>query len=54
MSLYNKIIDLQKLNAAWNKVRKNKPACGVDNITWEQFDANKENELKKMYVELNS
>ena len=52
MSLYNKIIDLQKLNAAWNKVRKNKPACGVDNITWEQFDANKENELKKMYVEL--
>ena len=52
MSLYNKIIDLQKLNAAWSKVRKNKPACGVDNITWEQFDTNKENELKKLYVEL--
>ena len=38
MSLYNKIIDRQKLDAAWQKVRKNKPAAGVDRVTWEQYD----------------
>ena len=41
MSLYNKIIDLQKLNAAWSKVRKNKPACGVDNIIVAQLSRQK-------------
>ena len=41
MGLYGKIIDLQKLQMAWSKVRKNKPAAGTDNITWEQFDAQK-------------
>lgn len=37
MSLYNKIIDLQKLNVAWEHVRRNKPAAGADHITCEQF-----------------
>ena len=44
MGLYGKIIDLQKLQMAWTKVRKNKPAAGIDNITWEQFDAQKTEE----------
>lgn len=52
MSLYNKIIDLQKLNMAWEKVLKNKPACGVDNVTCEQFDENKAQELKQLNMEL--
>ena len=52
MSLYNKIIDLQKMNQAWEKVRKNKPAAGVDNVTFEQFEANRKEELKQLQIEL--
>ena len=52
MGLYGKIIDLQKLHMAWNKVRKNKPAAGIDDITWEQFDARKTEELKGLNKEL--
>ena len=48
MSFYSKIIDLQKLNMAWDRVRKNKPACGVDQITWEMFEENKKTELKQL------
>ena len=33
MSLYTKIIDRQKLSMAWNRVKKNRPACGVDNMS---------------------
>ena len=39
MSLYNKIIDLQKLNAAWGKARVNKPSAGVDGVTWDMYDS---------------
>ena len=28
MSIYNKVIDLQKLHQAWERVRRNKPAAG--------------------------
>lgn len=41
MGIYNKVIDLQKLGQAWEKVRRNKPASGVDNITYEYFEAAK-------------
>ena len=52
MSLYNKIIDLQKLGMAWERVKKNKPAAGVDQVTYEQFDTNKREELKQLQIEL--
>lgn len=52
MSLYNRIIDLQKLHQAWDRVKKNKPAAGVDHITFDQFDENKRDELKKLHMEL--
>lgn len=52
MSLYNKIIDLQKLNVAWEHVRRNKPAAGADHITCEQFQENKAEELKQLQIEL--
>ena len=52
MSMYTKIIDLQKLEAAWTRVRKNKPAAGVDGITVEQFDEGKKEELKQLQIEL--
>lgn len=52
MSIYSKIIDLQKLRMAWKHVKKNNPASGVDNITCSQFDHNSESELKKLVIEL--
>lgn len=52
MSLYNKIIDLQKLHQAWERVRRNKPAAGVDNVTYEQFDADKQEALKQLNIDL--
>ncbi|MCR5324944.1 MAG: hypothetical protein K6E85_16935 [Lachnospiraceae bacterium] len=52
MSFYNKVIDLQKLNIAWNHVRANKPAKGVDGITWDMFDADKKVYLKELHLEL--
>lgn len=52
MGLYSKVIDLQKLQTAWQRVRKNKPAAGVDGITVEQFDLNSKEELKALHQEL--
>ena len=52
MSLYSKIIDIQKLQAAWRNVKKNKPARGVDDVTWEMFDNNIREELKQLNLEL--
>ena len=52
MSLYSKIIDLQKLRRAWEKVKSNKPAAGIDEVTWEMFDQNVTAELKKLNAEL--
>lgn len=52
MSLYNKIIDLQKLMLAWNEVKKNHPAAGVDNVTFEQFEEGKTERIRQLYQEL--
>ena len=52
MSLYNKIIDLQKLTLAWNEVKKNHPAAGVDNVTFEQFEEGKTERIRQLYQEL--
>ena len=50
MSLYSKIIDIQKLQAAWRNVKKNKPARGVDDVTWEMFDNNIREELTQINI----
>ena len=52
MSLYNRIIDLQKLQTSWKQVYKNKPAKGIDNITYEKFEENKNEFLKELWKEL--
>ena len=52
MGLYSKIIDLQKLNQAWEKVRSNNPSAGTDQISCAQFDANSRMELKQLNLEL--
>ncbi|MFQ6818867.1 MAG: CRISPR-associated primase-polymerase type A1 [Blautia sp.] len=52
MSIYSKIIDIQKLGQAWDRVRKNKPAPGVDNVTYEMFDERRKEELRQLNIEL--
>ena len=52
MSIYSKIIDQQKLMAAWKKVVGNKPACGVDHVTWDEFEKNSRMEIRRLNAEL--
>ncbi len=52
MSFYAKVIDLQKLKKAWEKVRSNKPSPGIDETTWEAFDENLTEELKELNRQL--
>lgn len=52
MGLYTKIIDLQKLGWAWEKVRQKKAAPGIDNMTTEVFAAYQTQELKQLNLEL--
>lgn len=52
MSIYSKIIDIQKLGQAWDRVRKNKPAPGVDNVTCEMFEERRREELRQLNLEL--
>lgn len=52
MSLYNKIIDQQKLQNAWRQVYKNKPKEGVDYVTCEEFEEDKKNKIKELWMEL--
>lgn len=52
MSLYNKIIDLQKLRLAWKRVRANRPASGADRVSWGDFEARLDKELKDLHVQL--
>lgn len=52
MGLYSKIIDLQKLGQAWEKVRSNNPSAGTDQISCAQFDVNSRIELKQLNLEL--
>lgn len=52
MGIYSKTIDLQKLMSAWERVYKNKPAKGVENVSCEEFEANKKEEIKQLQIEL--
>lgn len=52
MGIYSKLIDIQKLGQAWDRVRKNKPACGVDNVTYEMFEERRREELRQLNLEL--
>ncbi len=52
MSLYSRIIDLQKLGEGWKRVKKNHPAAGVDGVTPEVFEANLKENLKQLNADL--
>ena len=52
MSLFTKIIDIQKLREAWQRVKKNKPAAGADSVTYEMYDDNLKENIKELNGEL--
>ena len=52
MSLYERIIDMGNLYRAWDKVRANHSAAGVDNITVEEFERVKKVYLMQLRIEL--
>lgn len=54
MGIYTKIIDLQKLQMAWKIVRSKHAAPGVDQITWQDFEADWKENLKQLQIELRS
>lgn len=52
MGLYTKIIDLQKLNRAWEKIRQKKSAPGIDGVTVEMMEQEIRPVLKQLNIEL--
>jgi len=52
MSMYTRIIDLQKMNAAWKRVKRNHPASGVDHVSYQDFENNRKAELRQLQIEL--
>lgn len=52
MGLYTKIIDLQKLRKAWEKVKVKKASPGIDGMTVEFFASQADAELKQLNMEL--
>lgn len=52
MDLYNELYDMKTLFKAWNKVRSNHSAPGVDRVTVEEFEENKKAYLKQLSIEL--
>lgn len=52
MGLYTKIIDLQKLKLAWEKVKLKKAAPGMDGVTVDMFAADMLPALKQLNIEL--
>ena len=46
MSLFSKIVDYQHLRDSWIRVKKNHPASGVDEVSYEDFDGRIREELK--------
>lgn len=52
MGLYTKIIDLQKLNRAWEKIRQKKSAPGIDGVTVEMLEQEIRPALKQLNIEL--
>lgn len=54
MGIFTKVIDLQKLMEAWNRVKRNKPVAGVDEVTWEDFDGEVKQNIRQLNIELSS
>lgn len=53
-SLIDKIYKLKNLELAWEKVKRNKGAAGIDGQSIEEFESNREENLKRLHDELKS
>lgn len=51
-SLIDKVYDLRNLNRAWEAVKRNKGAAGVDQMTVAQFEKNLEQYLVRLHLKL--
>jgi len=51
-SHFEKIVDIDNLKAAFNRVKKNKGAPGIDGITIEKYEQNLEEELNQLRQEV--
>ncbi len=52
MGLYSRIIDTINLNTAWGHIKRNKPAAGVDDVSWEDFEGNLSENILQLNLEL--
>ncbi len=52
MGLFSKMVDIQKLNQAWEKVKLNRVSAGVDGITVEKFEEKRLDYIKQLHQEL--
>lgn len=52
MSMFNRIIDIQKLMSVWKQVYRNHPKEGVDGVTYEEFDRNLKEYIKELNLDL--
>jgi RNA-directed DNA polymerase len=51
-SLVDKVYKLKNLELAWEKVKKNKGAAGIDGQSIDDFESNREENLKRLHEEL--
>lgn len=51
-SLHDKVYSMGNLKAAYNKVRANRGAAGVDQVTLKRFEKRKEEELQRLHEQL--
>ena len=51
-SLIDKVSTDRTLQLAWEKVRRNAGGCGVDGITIERFEQDRQNRLIKLFISI--
>jgi len=51
-SLVDKVYKLKNLELAWEKVKRNRGSGGVDGQSIDEFEINREENLKRLYQEL--
>lgn len=50
--IFEKIFDMENLQAAWSRVRSNRPGPGIDRIRWEDFEANLSHNLHTLQKQI--
>jgi len=50
--IFEKIFEMENLQAAWSRVRANRPGPGIDRVRWEDFEANLSHNLHMLQKQL--